>query len=98
MFYEIMIWILIFVSGALLGIVYFGGLLLTIRQITQSKRPALIMILSLFTRVAVVVSGFYWLTGGQWRELIVALIGFISIRMLMVRRFGPLQASTVISP
>ena len=95
---ESMSWILIFLAGGVLGLFYFGGLLLTIRKMTQWKQPALLMILSLFVRVAIVVSGFYWLTEGQWRELLVALIGFIVIRMIMVRRFGPMQSPPAIAP
>ena len=91
-------WIFIFLAGGLLGLFYFGGLLLTIRKMTQWKQPALLMILSLFVRVAIVISGFYWLTEGQWRELLVAFFGFIVIRMIMVRRFGPMQSAPVISP
>ena len=97
MFAQSITWIFIFIAGALLGLFYFGGLLLTLRKMTQWKQPALLMILSMMARVAIVVSGFYWLTAGQWRELVVALIGFIVVRMIMVRRFGPLQSTVMIT-
>ena len=86
---ESVYWIMLLLAGGLLGLVYFGGLWLTIRQLTHWKNPGLVMMLSLLLRVLVVVAGFYWLTDGQWRELLASLSGFVIVRMLMVRHYRP---------
>lgn len=90
-------WLLPLLAGILLGMFYFAGLWFTIKQLTHWKNPALAMTLSLFLRLGIVVAGFYWFTDGQWQELLIALLGFVVVRMLMARRLGPGQLKTAVT-
>jgi F1F0 ATPase subunit 2 len=50
--------------------------------------PGRLMAISYMVRVLVVLSGFYVVMGGHWERLIVAMIGFILMREILLRRFG----------
>jgi F1F0 ATPase subunit 2 len=77
------------VAGALLGVVFFGGLWLTVRNGFSFKNPALLFFGSLLLRSGIVVTGFYFVTGGQFNKLIACLIGFITARIVMTRIYNP---------
>ncbi|HHF0526902.1 TPA: ATP synthase subunit I [Legionella anisa] len=75
--------------GLLLGALFFGGLLWTIRQGVVSKRPALWFLSSFLLRTIVTLGGFYFiLTEGQWMRLLLCLLGFTLARFILTRRFG----------
>ncbi|HEX6385138.1 MAG TPA: ATP synthase subunit I [Anaerolineae bacterium] len=58
-------------TGLIIGVVYFGGLWLTMRAVSTSKRPRLLTAVSFIGRLAVAVLGFYLLSagGGSGRSL-----------------------------
>jgi F1F0 ATPase subunit 2 len=70
-----------FIAGLLFGAVFFGGLWWTVRRGMQSKRPALVFVVSLILRLGFVLSGFYWVSDGQWQRLLLCLIGFFVARV-----------------
>jgi F1F0 ATPase subunit 2 len=72
-------------AGALLGAVFFGGLWWTIRRALASARPAAWFLCSLLLRTGVALSGFYFVSGGDWRRLAACLLGFLLARMAMMR-------------
>ena len=77
------------ILGLLLGALFFGGLLWTIRQGVSSKHPALWFLSSFFLRVFVTLGGFYFvLTEGQWMRLLICLLGFTVTRFILTRLFG----------
>lgn len=78
-----------FVTGIVLGIVFFGGLWWTIRHGLNSARPALWFFLSLVLRTAVVVSGFYLVGHSHWSHLCSCLLGFILVRLVLIKRLPP---------
>jgi len=78
-----------FAVGACLGVFYFGGLWLTVRQLPSARRPAVLSLCSFFGRLGVVLLGFYLVMGGQWQRLLVCLVGFFVVRVILVRRWGP---------
>ena len=78
------LYLLSFIAGLALGIVFFGGLWLTIRKAMSSNRPAIWFIASLLIRSALVIGGLYWVTGQQWQRLLVSLAGFILSRILIL--------------
>ncbi|MDH5258050.1 MAG: ATP synthase subunit I [Gammaproteobacteria bacterium] len=86
---ETVSWIVMFFAGGMLGLFYFGGLWFFVKKINSWKYPALAMSLSMLIRLVVTVAGFYWLTGGQWLKLVMTLTGFLVIRLILVRRYGP---------
>ena len=82
--------------GAVLSGIYFGALWLTLRRVTHSRRPAMLLMLSLLVRLTLLLTGFYLiLEGGHWDRLLAALIGFILVRILLTRRLGPVETSRV---
>ena len=73
-----------FMVGLLLGAVFFGGLWHTVGKLATSSVPALWFIGSFFIRSAITVLGFYYISFGDWRRLIVCLLGFIIARYAVV--------------
>ncbi len=84
-------WLLLLagLAGAGLGLLFFGGLWYTIRQLPQSRRPALLLISSFLIRLSLTLLGFSWILGGAAAaidRLLVAFIGFLLVRLLLTRR------------
>jgi F1F0 ATPase subunit 2 len=80
--------------GAGLGLFFFGGLWLTLRRLPTARRPALLVFGSLFIRLIVTVFGFYLVMGGSWERLIACMVGFILMRLFLVRRLVPGRTNT----
>lgn len=82
--------------GTFLSGIYFGTLWLTLRRLTYSRRPAVLLMLSLLLRLALLLTGFYLiLDGGHWGRLLAALIGFITVRTLLMRKLRPVANAQV---
>ena len=73
------------VAGLLLGAIFFGGLLWTVRKGVFSKSPALWFLGSMVLRMSVVLTGFYFVGRGDWQRLVTCLIGFIIARFIVMR-------------
>lgn len=73
------------VAGLALGVIFFGGLWLTVNRGAASERPALWFIGSLLLRMSVVISGFYFVSGGHWQRLLTCLVGFAVARHIVMR-------------
>ena len=67
--------------GTALGAVFFGGLWWTIRQGVSSRQPALWFFGSLLLRMALILVGFYVVSGAQWERLVACLVGFVMARL-----------------
>lgn len=80
-------------AGIGLGIFYFGGLWLTVRRVPTARRPVLWSLCSFFGRSAVIVFGFYLLMGDCWKRLLTGLLGFVGVRIVLVRLWGPDRAN-----
>ena len=76
---------LAFVAGAGLGMIFFAGLWWTVRKGVSSPRPALWFLCSGLLRMSVVLAGFYFVSGGQFRRLVACLVGFIIARVVVTR-------------
>ena len=76
-------------SGMGLGLVYFGGLWLTVQRLPTANRPAFLTLSSFWGRLTLCVLGFYGATQGDWKRLLLCLLGFLSIRTILVRRWRP---------
>lgn len=81
---EIINMLVVFVAGLVLGILFFGGLWLTVKKAVISKRPALWFIGSFFIRVSITLVGFYYLSHGSWKNLLIAVSGFIIARSIII--------------
>lgn len=81
---ELIYMIIVFIAGLLIGILFFGGLWLTVRKAVNSKRPALWFISSFFIRVSITLVGFYYLSQGSWKNLLISVSGFILARIIII--------------
>ncbi|MBN2700184.1 MAG: ATP synthase subunit I, partial [Methylothermaceae bacterium] len=80
-----MVWGVLVLAGAALGILFYGGLWITVRRLPQIHRPALWMTTSFILRMAGVVGGFYLLMAGDWRRLAALLLGFVPVRLGLLK-------------
>ena len=78
-----------FALGVGLGMFYFGGLWMTVQRLPATPRPAALAFGSFWLRSAACGWGFYWAMDGQWERLIICLLGFLGIRSVLIRRWGP---------
>lgn len=74
------------ITGGLGGILFFGGLWLTVRKAMSSSMPALWFFGSLVMRTGIVLGGFYLVVQrGNWLEGFLCLLGFIAARVIVLR-------------
>jgi F1F0 ATPase subunit 2 len=68
-------------AGSILGTIFFGGLWWTVQKSMSSAQPALWVFPSLLLRTAIALTGFYFVSRGDWRRLLACLAGFIAARL-----------------
>lgn len=78
---EILLGLLAWLAGLLLGAIFFGGLWWTVRKSLSSQRPALWLLPSLMLRMSITLAGFYFISDGHWQPLLICLFGFIMARL-----------------
>lgn len=77
--------ILVLLGGFALGIVFYGGLWLTVRALPKSRNAALLALASFWGRTALVVGGLLLAMDASWQRALVCLIGFAAARILLSR-------------
>jgi F1F0 ATPase subunit 2 len=77
----ILVLVLAWLAGTVLGALFFGGLWWTVRQSVASARPALWLFASLLLRMSVVLAGFYVVADAHWQRLLACLLGFVMARL-----------------
>jgi len=80
---DALFFVVAFVTGGLLGAIFFGGLWWTVRKGVSSKQPAVWFFGSLLLRMGVTLSGFYLVGRGHWQRLLLCLLGFIIARLVV---------------
>ena len=78
-------------GGGFLGLFHFAGLWFTLRRLPGHVHPALWVAGSFVLRLAVSLTGFYFILGPD-RNLIrlgIALLAFLAVRVLLIRRLRP---------
>lgn len=81
--------ILSLAAGGAVGLVFFGGLWLTVKTMRQAKSPAVLMFFSLAVRMIVFVAAFYAIAKwGNWVYLVIALASSIIVRTVLIRTVG----------
>jgi len=81
---EALYMILVFVTGLVLGTIFFGGLWITVKKAVKAKVPALWIFSSFFLRIVITLAGFYFISSGNWKRLMICLMGFIVARFLVI--------------
>lgn len=72
-------------AGIFLGAFFFGGLWWTVRRGISSERVALWFLGSMLLRTGIVLLGFYFIPGDNWKRLLAGLIGFVIARLIVMR-------------
>jgi len=72
-------------AGIGLGVLFFGGLWWTVNKSVTSRRPGLLVFISLIVRLSVILAGFYVVAGARWQEWLACLVGFVVSRFLVTR-------------
>ena len=88
-----MIPVIAFAIGASLGLFYFGGLWLTVQQLTVSQHPYRLIFFSFILRVAVTLFIVSLILSGNSIysviPLLVCCLGFLVIRTMMILSIQP---------
>ena len=77
-----------FLTGIAIGGIYFAGLWETVRRLPDAKRPVRRMTLSFALRAALALAGFRLALQGGWESLSAAILGFLAMREILLRRIG----------
>jgi F1F0 ATPase subunit 2 len=72
-------------AGVLLGAIFFGGLWWTVRKGVTAKSPALWFLGSSLLRMGIALAGFYFVARGDWKKLLLCLLGFLVARVIVLR-------------
>ena len=81
---ETFLLILAWMAGLMLGSIFFGGLWWTVRRGVAAKQPAMLFMSSFLLRMAIAVSGFLLVGRGDWKRLVVCLVGFVMARLVVI--------------
>lgn len=92
---EIIYMLFVFMAGLVLGILFFGGLWFTVKKVITAKRPSLWLVGSFFIRVSITLVGFYYLSQGSWKNLLISLLGFIIARAVIIYLTKSIEVKTV---
>lgn len=73
-------------AGGVLGTIFFGGLWWTVQKGLRAQNPARWFLFSLLLRMAITLGGFFLVAAGDWKRLLLCLLGFITVRIIVTRR------------
>ena len=82
---EFITLMIVLFAGLLLGAFFFGVLWWTVHKGASAKSPALWFAGSMLLRTMIVLAGFYFIGGGDWKRLVLGLLGFILARFIVMR-------------
>ncbi len=71
-------------TGAALGLVFFGGLGWTLQQGLRSRCPALWFSASLIVRTGITLAGIYLASGLHFERLVACLTGFVIAQLTIL--------------
>jgi len=75
--------------GLGLGLLYFGGLWLTIKNMNQVRSPIVLTLGSFILRTAAVFLVLIYIARqGEWGNILILLVGFIAGRIFLSRMIG----------
>jgi F1F0 ATPase subunit 2 len=79
--------------GIALGIIYFGGLWLTLQRLTSARHPAILALGSFSVRSGACLFGFYLVSENGIDGIAYCLTGFIMVKVILIHKWG-LNANT----
>jgi len=72
------------IAGIAMGFLFFGGLWLTVKIAVGSTYAAFWVLASSLLRMGIVLTGLYFVADGNWQRLLVAVLGFIAARFMVM--------------
>lgn len=81
---EITLFVLLLAAGFVLGMLFFGGLWLTVKKSLSAKNSAWLIFGSFVVRMAIVLSGFYYVSQFGWQAMLFGMLGFIMARFMVM--------------
>jgi F1F0 ATPase subunit 2 len=82
---DVATFFIVLMAGVLLGAFFFGGLWWTVQKGLTSHHPVWWFFGSTLLRTGFAVIGFYYTSRGDWRKLVVCLLGFVIARVAVTR-------------
>lgn len=82
---ETLTFVFAFGGGILLGLFFFGGLWWTVKKCVSTKNPPAWFLGSLFLRMVIVITGFYFIGRNNWKSMLFCLSGLIAGRFIVTR-------------
>ena len=82
---ELLQMLLALLAGMLLGALFFGGLWWTVQKGLAAKQPALWFGISMLLRTGIVMAGFFFVAGADWKRMLLCLLGFVVARIIVIR-------------
>jgi len=84
--------VVILLAGFALGIIFYGGLWLTIRALPKSRHAVALALASFWGRTGLVIGGLLLAMDSTWQKALICLLGFALARIAL-SRWGPLHAA-----
>ncbi|HVP00775.1 MAG TPA: ATP synthase subunit I [Bryobacteraceae bacterium] len=72
-------------AGLALGVMFYGGLWMTVRALPAAPHPVVLTLCSLALRTAAVLAGLLLVTRGRWQNALACLVGFTAARAAVSR-------------
>ena len=72
-------------AGIMLGAIFFGGLWWTVRRGISSSRGGFWFLGSLLIRTGIVLLGFRYFLGDDWKRMLLGLSGFVIARLMVTQ-------------
>ncbi len=82
---DIAVFFVVLLAGTLIGAFFFGGLWLTVQRGLTSEHPALWFFGSALLRTGFALAGFYFISQGDWRKILIGLLGFFIARVAITQ-------------
>lgn len=79
--------IISFLLGIILGIFYFGGLWLTVKQLAGANRPALLFVSSFMVRILIFTAGFYYAVTTGILQALICIVSFLITRKVFLKYY-----------
>ena len=80
----------LFFVGAVLGLIFYGGLWLTVDRLPTARHPVWLTLSSFWIRFAVVIFGLLLVVKGGWQHALISVVGFTAARFSVSRYLIPL--------
>ena len=81
--------ILILLAGFGIGVIFYGGLWLTVRALPNSRHALLLALASFWGRTGLAIGGLFLAMDGSWQRALVCLVGFAMARIVLARWVPP---------